>query len=172
MWYTGNGDSGVSTRFNSSRQEKKNSIFFEVLGSIDELNAYLGVVKMDAGEECAEELTLRQQDLFILQAELAGADKHITEKHVLALEERIDVLEQLLPLTTTFLLSGGVRLAAELDVARTIARRAERACVALVSHEKVSLNVLAYMNRLSSYFFALSRKAIYDANAIEEAPTY
>ena len=172
MLYTGNGDKGTTTRFGSTKNEYKDSVLFSVLGHFDELNAYLGVVKTHGPEWLLPELTERQHELFVLQAELGGSQKKVSKNHIAVLEERINEIEKKLPPITSFILSGGVIAAAQLDYARTIARRAERATVALSRKEEVSEEVLSYVNRLSSYLFALSREVNARENVTEESPHY
>ena len=115
-----------------------------------------------------------QQDLFIVQAELAGAGKTITEEKVKWLEEIIDGIEKTLPPIKTFFVSGGVELATLSDIARTIARRAERRVVGVVDEGKITIgkDTLAYLNRLSSVLYAFARNFNHLANIKEEAPKY
>lgn len=172
MWYTGNGDSGASTTFGCSQTKPKDHVLFSVLGHFDELNAYLGVIKTGARKELALELGDLQQSLFVLQAQIGGSSEKIKQGDVTFLESRIDAIEKSLPPLRSFVLSGGVRSAAELDYARTIARRAERALITLHRKEEVDEILRAYTNRLSSYLFALSREENATAGVVEENPHY
>jgi cob(I)alamin adenosyltransferase len=115
-----------------------------------------------------------QQDLFVVQAELAGADKRMTEERVRAIETIIADAEKTLPPIRSFFVSGGTELAASLDHARTVARRAERRAIAALETDGAPKKtpLLAYLNRLSSLLYALARLANYRAGAEEEKPKY
>ena len=139
MLYTRKGDNGTTKTFGCDQRISKSSAIAEALGSMDEINSFLGLVKVKATEvvftlpdqeiKLAETIDRIQQDLFIIQAELAGADKTIVEEKVKWLEEIIDGIEKMLPPIKTFFVSGGTELASLCDIARTIARRAERRVV-------------------------------------------
>jgi cob(I)alamin adenosyltransferase len=110
-------------------------------------------------------LGLIQAELFVLGAQLATqpgirlAVKPITRTHIARLERAIDSASAKLPSLSAFILPGGSELAAELHVARTICRRAERAIVALAKKEEVAPDVIVYVNRLSDLLFVLARLA-------------
>ena len=170
MLYTGKGDTGETSLFGSSARIPKNSSRIEALGSLDELNSWLGVCRSKAklGAETKQELEIVQQNLFIIQAELAGVPKSIEENKVKKLGERVEEIEKLLPAIHTFFLPGGDELSAHLDYARTLARRAERAVIS----EKLDQFSLAYLNRLSSLLYALARLENHKSGIKEEKPTY
>ncbi|MEK7650843.1 MAG: cob(I)yrinic acid a,c-diamide adenosyltransferase [Patescibacteria group bacterium] len=168
MLFTGKGDSGETSLFGSSARISKNSSRIQALGSLDELNSWLGVCKAKAGAEVQSELAEVQQNLFIIQAELAGVPKNIEESKVKNLGERVEQIEKLLPAIHTFFLPGGSELAAHLDYARTVARRAERSVIG----EKLGEFSLAYLNRLSSLLYALARLENHKSGIKEEKPTY
>ena len=168
MLYTGKGDSGDTSLFGSSTRIPKNSSRIEALGSLDELNSWLGVCRSKSDAEVGRELVEVQQNLFIIQAELAGVPKMIEENKVKKLGERVEEIEKLLPAIHTFFLPGGDELSAHLDYARTLARRAERAVIS----EKISEFSLAYLNRLSSLLYALARLENHKSGIKEEPPTY
>lgn len=184
--YTGKGDSGTSKIFSTPKGERlsKADEVFEVLGSLDELNSFLGMCKMKsigvhlviANEEVpiASILHTLQKDLFIVQASIAGADKFLAEQKVIELEELITAIETTLPPITTFFISGGTELAACCDVVRTIARRAERALVRFLSihPERAHEATVAYLNRLSSVLYALARYSNHVAGITEQSPDY
>jgi cob(I)alamin adenosyltransferase len=115
-----------------------------------------------------------QQDLFIIQAELAGADKKITEEKVKWQEGIIDGIEKMLPPIKTFFVSGGCELAALSDISRTIARRAERRVVGVAEEGKVKIgeHTRAYLNRLSSILYAFARASNHVNGITEESPKY
>ncbi|MHB8710340.1 MAG: cob(I)yrinic acid a,c-diamide adenosyltransferase [Minisyncoccota bacterium] len=177
MLYTGKGDKGTTTTFGCNQQRiSKSSELPEALGSLDELNAFLGFVKMRAGKEkvIAGILHDIQETLFIIQAEVAGADKRVGGRVVENMEAIVNAIEKEIPPLKGFSIAGGTELSALLDVARTLARRAERRLVAVTEAQlrELSPETKAYMNRLSSLLFALARLANYLAGVAEETPRY
>ncbi|KKQ01636.1 MAG: ATP:cob(I)alamin adenosyltransferase [Parcubacteria group bacterium GW2011_GWA2_36_24] len=174
MLYTRKGDTGTTKTFGCDQRISKSSDITEALGSLDEINSFLGLIKIKASGNVSEIINRIQQDLFIIQAELAGAPKTITEAKVKWLEEIIDGIEKTLPPIKTFFVSGGVELAALSDIARTIARRAERRVIKVVDGGKITVGkeTLAYLNRLSSVLYAFARNFNHLANIKEEAPQY
>lgn len=194
MLYTGKGDGGTTKTFGCNQRISKSSAITEALGSLDEINSYLGLVKikslgiilpLESGDIVLSETIDRiQQDLFIIQAELAGADKTIVEEKVKWQESIINDIEKMLPPITTFFVSGGCELASLCDISRTIARRAERRVVGVVDEavqtqaeldvakEVVSKSTLAYLNRLSSVLYAFARASNHINGVVEEAPKY
>jgi cob(I)alamin adenosyltransferase len=183
-FYTGKGDQGTTKLFDTPKGERisKANCNIESLGVIDELNSYLGIPKalsrqegFSVGSRALDEvLHSLQEDLFVIQAELAGADKLIEPAALLRIEKEIADIEAMLPPVTSFLISGASVLSAHLDYARTLARRAERRLVA--GREKdIHLcqdGTLAYLNRLSSILYALVRLVNHYSDATEAAPTY
>ena len=184
MLYTRKGDGGTTKTFGCDQRVSKSSAISEALGSLDEINSFLGLIKVksqgisfklpDQEIFISDTVDHIQQDLFIVQAELAGVDKTISEEKVKMLERIIDGIEQTLPPIKTFFVSGGVELATLSDVARTIARRAERRVVGVVEEGKVKIgkNTLSYLNRLSSVLYAFARSFNHLANITEEPPKY
>ena len=177
MLYTGKGDGGTTKVFGCDQQRiSKSSELPEALGALDELNAFLGFVKMRAAKESRIAGTLRevQETLFIIQAEVAGADKRVTREKVETIETIINGIEKEIPPLKGFSIAGGTELSALLDVARTVARRAERRLVAVTEarQREITSETKAYMNRLSSLLFALARLANHIAGAKEETPRY
>lgn len=174
MLYTRKGDTGTTKTFGCDQRVSKSSSIAEALGSLDEINSFLGLIKIKAEENISETIGQIQQDLFIIQAELAGAKKTIAQEKVKWLEEIIDGIEKTLPPIKTFFISGGVELATLSDIARTIARRAERRVVGVVDEGKIKIGkeTMAYLNRLSSVLYAFARSFNHQANITEEAPKY
>ena len=188
MLYTRKGDNGTTKLFNCPQGTRvaKSDFVFEVLGSVDELNSIIGHAKvlarnsgltlcMNTGRVVYEEiLSLFQQVLFRIQAELGGSDIHPTHEDVLFLEEVVYEVEAVLPPIKSFVIPGGSVAGSYLDVCRTVARRVERGLVSL--HERGDRNICAesiqYLNRLSSALYALARFANYQEGNIEPAPTY
>ena len=177
MLYTGKGDKGTTTAFGCNQQRiSKSSELPEALGALDELNAFLGFVKMCAVKESRIAGALRdaQETLFIIQAEVAGADKKVGEDAMKQIEKIVNDIEKEIPKLKGFSIAGGTELSALLDVARTLARRAERRVIAVkeLGLCELSSETLAYMNRLSSLLFALARLANHLSGVVEESPKY
>ncbi len=177
MLYTGKGDKGTTTAFDCDQQRiSKSSELPEALGALDELNAFLGFAKMRATAESRIKNALRdaQETLFIIQAEVAGADKRVGESAVKNIENIVNDIEKEIPKLKGFSVAGGTELSALLDVARTLARRAERRIIAVkeMHLRELTPETLAYMNRLSSLLFALARLANHLAGVAEETPRY
>jgi cob(I)alamin adenosyltransferase len=180
MLYTRRGDDGSTGLFACDQRITKDSAVAEALGAVDELNSLLGWCKTRASEGSAlvAQLEQVQQNLFIVQAELAGAKKTIAEAALRELETWTDAAEKELPPITTFLVAGGTELAALLDFARTVARRAERRAWLAEAAAKAAGSAglgqwtLAYLNRLSSWLYASARLANHKAGIKEEAPRY
>lgn len=174
--YTGKGDGGTTKLFGCSQERiAKSSAVPEALGALDELNAFVGFVKMHSGapERITKGLRDVQEALFIVQAEVAGADKHTEEGSAEALGEAVNEIEKEIPPVAGFSIAGGTELSAKLDVARTIARRAERRVTAAAAAGcAVSDPTKAYLNRLSSLLFAYARLANHLAGIPEENPKY
>jgi len=162
--YTRTGDAGETSLFDGTRVAK-NDPRVDAYGEVDELNAWLGLVRaarVDADLDA--ELVRIQRDLFALGAQLADpADKiadrvtkaALTAGDVERLERLIDRLEEELPPLRRFILAGGSPAGAALHVARTVCRRAERRIVAL--DPAVDSLLLRYVNRLSDLLFVLAR---------------
>jgi cob(I)alamin adenosyltransferase len=177
MLYSGKGDDGTTQAFGCDQKRiSKSSELPEALGALDELNAFLGFVKMRSTGEprIADALRDAQETLFIIQAEVAGADKRVGKGAVQHIEKIVNDIEKEIPPLKGFSIAGGTELSALLDVARTLARRAERQLIAV---EEAGIRGLlpetkAYMNRLSSLLFALARLANHLAGVAEENPRY
>lgn len=168
--YTRTGDDGT-TALGTGQRVAKHALRVEAYGTVDELNAHLGLVL--AGDACAAlQPSLRrvQNELFHAGAELCIPEtdraKHpgpqITPEHVAALETLMDELSAELPPLENFVLPGGTRTAAQLQVARAVCRRAERLVVALAEREPLGAPLVKYLNRLSDTLFVMAR---YDNHA-------
>lgn len=187
MLYTRKGDAGTTKTYGCDQRISKSSAVAEALGSLDEVNSFLGVVKVQAfaatvtgvpfqvaGRSFGDILHGVQQTLFMVQAEVAGFPMQMTEVKVTEAEMYADAAEKILPPIKTFFISGGTELAASFDVARTLARRAERRVVAVAEEGtvKMSPTTLAYLNRLSSLLYALARLSNHLSGIKEEPPAY
>lgn len=202
MLYTRKGDNGTTKTFGCDQRISKSSEIAEALGSLDEINSFLGLCKVKAekkelllpdGSTGAKAIHNVQKNLFVIQAELAGSKMSITEEKIKEIEEIIDDIEKELPPIKSFFISGGTKLAALFDVARTISRRAERRVVGVLEDSNsnhhpalpgtppqqggdktraVGEYSLAYLNRLSSLLYAFARLANHKAGISEQSPDY
>jgi cob(I)alamin adenosyltransferase len=159
--YTRTGDDGTTGLGDGSRVPKT-ALRIGAYGTLDELNAVLGVaLASGVDERLAVPLRRIQNELFHAGAELcmpataAQPGPRIVARHVAALEQLMDELD--LPPLQNFILPGGHLAAAHLHVARTVCRRAERAVLALAEQEAVSPDLVHYLNRLSDALFVMSR---------------
>lgn len=164
--YTKTGDDGRTGLGDGTRVDK-DALRVEAFGTVDEANAILGVARLSAEGALDAMLFRIQNDLFDLGADLCvpeavgetGPHLRIVEAQVERLEQEIDAMNEDLAPLNSFVLPGGTKLAAELHLARTIARRAERLMVALSKEQKVGGPALRYINRLSDHLFVMSRVA-------------
>jgi cob(I)alamin adenosyltransferase len=164
--YTRVGDDGT-TRLGTGKQVPKDALRIEAYGDVDELNSQIGVA-LAAGlsEPLGDALSRIQNELFHLGSDLCVPEEDkkklqvpkIGQDHVDALEKLIDELSEGLGPLENFILPGGTIGAAQLHVARTVCRRAERRVVALSRKEAVSEHVRKYLNRLSDALFVMARE--------------
>jgi cob(I)alamin adenosyltransferase len=165
--YTRAGDRG-ETRLVGGQRVSKDALRIECYGTIDELNAFVGMARVSAEEarldRFAAILKRVQHELFNLGSILATLpeDVHpqqprITSEDVKQLEREIDEMNESLPALRSFVLPGGSRLNTELHACRTICRRAERILVTLAREEQAPADSIEYLNRLSDAFFVWSR---------------
>jgi cob(I)alamin adenosyltransferase len=181
-FFTGKGDEGTTKLFDSQpgvRQSKSQPIF-ECLGQLDELNGIIGWCKVACEDFLVFETPARevlldvQNHLFTMQAEVAGADKQIPLEDTDTISTLIQRIESSLPPVTSFLIAGGTELSARLDIARSVSRRVERRIVLLneSGDRAVSAGSRAYINRLSSLLYALTRLENHASGVAEKAPEY
>lgn len=170
--YTKTGDTGNTSLYGGSRVSKS-SLRIESYGTVDELNAHIGLIKdQEIPLEIKNILLKIQNELFTLGAMLAtppeketlknGKERlnipKITENTVAFLENQIDKMNKELPQMTHFILPGGHQTVSFCHIARCVCRRAERLTVALYQKESIHLDIIKYLNRLSDYLFVLARK--------------
>jgi cob(I)alamin adenosyltransferase len=157
---TKTGDKGKSSLASGQRLSKAN-VRFEVIGDIDELNAWLGVIVVHLNDEFSSQanfLQMLQNQLFTFGAEVAEAEKVKLDQKVLDLiEDHSEKLQKSMEegWHSRFLLPGGVEAAAWIDVARTVCRRTERHLVLLDEQEEIRPLLLKVINRLSDYLYVL-----------------
>jgi len=159
------GDGG-QTRLATGEQVSKASLRVEAYGAVDEANSALGVARLYTKDDRLDPILARvQNDLFDIGADLATPQSatfealRVSEAQVERLEREIDELHAAQAPLTSFVLPGGSPAAAHLHVARAIARRAERAIVALAAAEPISPIAVKYANRLSDLLFVAARAA-------------
>lgn len=191
--YTKGGDRGTTSTFAGGRVGK-DSARVAACGDVDELNSLLGVIvagltvvlnvnegskRIDSSPWAQNDrrmlvvnLTRIQNELFVLQSDLAAPYDmklkipRVVKVFITRLEREIDVWEKSLPTLKNFILPGGGEIGANLHLARTVARRTERSIASLSREEKINQHALAYINRLSDWFFVLARYV----NKIENQP--
>ena len=176
---TKTGDGGTTGLYGGARLPKDHPRIC-AYGDVDELNAVLGVVLTSTGlsTEARRQLTEIQHLLFRVGGDLATPlsqkvkQDRVAQEHVEMIEEWIRNLESSLTPQRSFILPGGTAAAAELHLARTVCRRAERSIVALQRCESVNMQVPVLLNRLGDYFFLLARKMNADAKVWDAAVRY
>ncbi|WP_299702236.1 cob(I)yrinic acid a,c-diamide adenosyltransferase [uncultured Tateyamaria sp.] len=167
--YTKTGDAGETALGNGARVAK-HAMRVTAYGTADELNAFLGVARLEATGDADTALSRIQNDLFDLGADLCRPDMEkdadseypplrMTDAQVTRLEAEIDAMNGNLEPLRSFILPGGSTLSAHLHVCRTVARRAERLAVELATMEAVNPAAVKYLNRLSDWFFVAARIA-------------
>jgi len=172
--YTRTGDAGETSLYGGDRR-RKDDTRVDAYGEVDELNAWLGLVRAQPLDPAlGAELEIIQRDLFALGAQLADIGDALAPRvtkavvddaHVARLEQLIDRLDAELPPLRRFILAGGSPSGAALHVARTVCRRAERRIVGL--EPPVDPVLVRYVNRLSDLLFVLARVANHRAAVAE-----
>lgn len=173
------GDAGTTSLFNGVRASK-DELYFAALGDVDELNAHLGLAR----EHCSLEGVGIEEQLVEIQSRLLDAGSAIATPqrsssperllrtgfpdHTAQLEAWIDAMDDTLPQLRNFILPSGGLASAQLHVARTVCRRAERALVPLVREGDLDSGVSKYVNRLSDYLFVAARFAAAKAGKAEQ----
>ncbi len=159
--YTRGGDKG-QTSLGSGKRVAKHDSRVDAYGQVDEANAAIGLVRLHTRGSADAMLARIQNDLFDLGADLCRpevkeGDLRIVDSQVTRLEREIDKMNAALQPLQSFVLPGGTPAAAYLHLARTVARRAERAMTALAEEGPVNPQAIKYINRLSDHLFVLSR---------------
>ena len=160
--YTKTGDKGETSLFDPKDQRlkrtPKDSCNIEAIGAVDELDSFIGVTISFSKDATVTKLLREVQvNLLTIGSILAGSGLRFSKTKTVKLEKKIDEIEGKLPVLKNFILPGGTKLASHLHYCRSLARRAERRVVALSKEKEVKAQVLMYVNRLSDFFFMLSR---------------
>lgn len=162
--YTKTGDQGKTGLIGGTRVSKSD-LRLEAYGTVDELNAHIGLLCAEgvSGDQ-AGLLEIIQNDLFLLGSWLAtdqtiaDASKFLPdESHISDLETAMDKMNEILPELKSFILPGGCKAASQAHICRTVSRRAERRIIAFSLEYNTDNLILKFINRLSDYFFVLSR---------------
>lgn len=187
-FFTGVGDKGVSNT--GKKSVPKDDPVFMLLGSLDECASWLGLTQVAAKKEqklmgVEDWLRELQEMLFISQAEVATvcfdygkySDEarkfpYIKPLHLSRCEAIVREIDDEYPPLKKFILQGGSELSAQCDIARTIARKAERYAVVTSRNVELSPDLLAFLNRLSSVLFAIARVANFRLGIVENSPKY
>ena len=164
--YTRTGDDGTTSLVGGQRVPKTHPRL-EAYGTIDELNSHLGLLLTELNDESDRSTIIDIQNMLFSIGSILATDtsqhdvrpgRFVTIDDVKAMERAIDAAEEGLPGWRGFILPGGTRAAAQAHVCRTVCRRAERHILALAEQAHIDAQLLAYVNRLSDYFFALAKK--------------
>ncbi|MBI9057588.1 MAG: cob(I)yrinic acid a,c-diamide adenosyltransferase [Labilibaculum sp.] len=173
--YTKTGDAGTTGLIGGTRVPKHH-LRLESYGTVDELNSYVGVIRShDIEAKSKEVLLIIQNKLFLIGSRLATDEEKsdlkqklpIEEADILLLEKEMDRMDEELEELNNFVLPGGSVVNGFCHVARTVCRRAERRANQLSNEVDINPLLLKYLNRLSDYFFVLSRKVLLDVGADE-----
>ncbi len=174
--YTKTGDSGKTSLIGGTRVPKYHARI-EAYGTVDELNAFVGLLRDHLAEDDDNRDVLLgiQEKLFRLESHLAEDQEglltkwlpELTDEHVSFLELEMDRMNEQLPELTNFILPGGHPIVSYCHVARTVCRRAERISTQLSENYPVRSIDLKYLNRLSDYFFVLGRHYSYTTGSSE-----
>ena len=172
--YTKTGDKGTTSLVGGTRVPKYHERI-EVYGTLDELNAFIGLLHdQEIDPHTKKMLVGIQNKIFTAESILATEDKSLLENlpklkewDINILEKEIDSMNENLPPLESFILPGGHPAVSLSHVARTICRRAERLTIRLAGECEVDELIIRYLNRLSDYFFILARKLSQDFNVTE-----
>lgn len=163
--YTKTGDRGTTSLFGGKRVAKSD-LRIDAYGNVDELNSMLGAIIAEVVDvEIKKPLVRIQSELMVLGSDLATPNDvrikipRVTSVFVSRLEREIDAWEKKLPKLKNFILPSGSPISSKIHLARSIARRSERAISRLADDEKININATKYINRLSDWLFVLARYA-------------
>jgi len=180
-FFTKKGDKGTSLL--GKCEIPKDDAFFHLLGGLDELNSWLGLARASVNGSrklrgISDQISDIQEELFVAQAEVAALGMGLKPKikisagHIKKLEDIIGLIDADLPPLIKFIIPGATEPSAFLDLARTMARKVERAAKTYSKEKKLSPDFMKFSNRLSSVLFALARYVNYRLGVKEEHPKY
>lgn len=173
--YTKTGDRGETSLLGGKRVPKYHPRI-EAYGTIDELNAFVGLLRDQDMAPHYQDLLLEIQDRLFTAESLIAADEgsekyplpQLLEDDITLLEQEIDAMNDALPPLSSFILPGGHPAVSLAHVCRTVCRRAERHLILLATSLPVDDRIIRYFNRLSDYFFVLARKIALDAGVPDQ----
>lgn len=179
LFYTGKGDQGTSEVWDGKKLDKTSAELM-ALGDLDELNSLLGLARNKTRDLPGKKMLFSvQEELFTIQANIyllaiGKIEKapELGEEKIRMMERLIDALEEFVGPERGFIISGEDIEEAWLDLARAVARRAERSVLLLNKKIRIPPNVLAYLNRLSSLLFAMGRASAKKRGKKEWSPKY
>ena len=163
--YTGFGDQGKTALF-GGETVRKNHLRVEMYGTLDELNSLIGILRNKNQDKNVDSILKNvQNELFTYGSEIATPDvakrenftEQISDTHINALENAIDMFSEKLPTLKKFILPGGSEAASYAHLARTVCRRAERMLISLADQIEIRGQLIIYLNRLSDLFFVIAR---------------
>lgn len=170
--YTRTGDRGATSLYGGKRVDK-NDRRVEAYGTCDELNSLIGMIVAECSGDIKPKLLRIQNEIFVLGTDLATPFEvkikvpRITSSHAKRLEKEIDLWDKNLPQLKNFILPGGSKISAMLHLARARCRCLERILVSLDRTDSLNRQILAYINRLSDWFFVLARHTNFEAKSEE-----
>ena len=175
--YTKTGDKGTTSLVGGTRINK-GALKIESYGTVDELNAWIGLLRDQEVNQNRRELLKEIQDrLFTIGSDLASEPEQVRKKKIpdlleediLLLEKEMDAMDTEIPPLRAFVLPGGHQSVSFTHLARTVCRRAERLVIRLSAEEETNALIIKYLNRLSDYLFVLSRKMTQELGSEEVA---
>lgn len=176
MYFTGKGDRGGSKI--NKKKIFKDSLILETLGELDELNSLIGLAKNYLSKKILKKLTEIQNNLFIIQANISYViyskfrPPELKKEKIESLEKEIKEIEKKIKQQEGFVIYGKDKNSAWFDYLRAVTRRVERKVVSFNKKYKLKPEILSYLNRLSSYFYALARFECYNKRIKEVGPWY
>lgn len=172
--YTKTGDKGETSLIGGKRVSKHH-IRIEAYGTIDELIAFVGLLRDNVADKKVHDFLLHSQENLMVCAAILATDHYdgdsqvpiLHKEDILAIENEIDTMEKNLEPLNSFIIPGGHTVVSFCHIARTVCRRAERLITKIAEEDMVPEIIIEYINRYSDYLFVLSRKLSIDYKAIE-----
>lgn len=171
--YTKTGDKGNTSLLSGERTSKSN-LRIKAYGTVDELNSFIGLLSASVVQDYQKSFLLKIQNVLYqtgstlaVKGKVAFKLKEIEKSEIKDIEFQIDYMNEQLPELKNFIIPGGSQEAALSHICRTICRRAEREVVELSELEEIDNHIIIYLNRLSDYFFVLSRMILFEQNIPE-----
>ncbi len=171
--YTKTGDKGNTSLLSGERTSKSN-LRIKAYGTVDELNSFIGLLSASAVQDYQKSFLFKIQNVLYqtgstlaVKGKVAFKLKEIEKSEIKDIEFQIDYMNEQLPELKNFIIPGGSQEAALSHICRTICRRAEREVVELSELEEIDNHIIIYLNRLSDYFFVLSRMILFEQNIPE-----